>query len=180
VTSAFDRAIAAIDAANAEDPTRLTVNGADRPKELVHAEMVTEWVRRLRPEASEALLLAARAHHIRRWTVPRASFPDGRAGYLRWRRHLHDVHADEAAPILATAGYDTATVERVADILHKRRLATDSEVKALEDALCLVFIQTQYGELADRLGPDKTADVVAKTLAKMTEQGQALAAELMS
>ena len=34
----------------------------------------------------ETLLLAARAHHLRRWELPRDSYPVGRAGYLRWRR----------------------------------------------------------------------------------------------
>ncbi|MBV8560865.1 MAG: DUF4202 family protein, partial [Acidimicrobiia bacterium] len=60
----FDRSIAAIDAANAEDPVRVTVAGEERPKELAHAELATAWVTRLRPDASEELLLAARAHHL--------------------------------------------------------------------------------------------------------------------
>ena len=47
----FDRAIAAIDAANADDPNIVTVREITGPKEVVHAELVTEWVRRLRPDA---------------------------------------------------------------------------------------------------------------------------------
>ena len=167
----FDRAIAAIDAANAESPTGT---------ELDHARRVTDWVRTLVPEPSEALLLAARAHHVRRWTVPRSSYPDGRSGYLRWRRDLHEVHAAEAGRILADAGYDASTVARVQDIVRKRRLASDPEVQALEDALCLVFIETQYDELAGRLDAGKMASVVDKTLAKMSDRGRALAGELMA
>lgn len=170
--SRLPAALAAIDAANAADPNRITVDGVERPKELAHAEMVTEWVRRLRPEPSEALLLAARAHHLRRWAVPRSSYPDGRAGYLRWRRHMHQRHAEETGEILAAAGYDEATVARVGDIVRKRNLATDAEVQALEDALCLVFLQTQLHELAARLERPKMLDVVRKTLAKMSEEGK--------
>jgi hypothetical protein len=166
----FDRAVAAIDAANAESPTGV---------EGDHAVRVTEWVRRLRPDASEELLLAARAHHIRRWTVPRSSYPDGRAGYLRWRRDLHEVHAREVGAILAAQGYEPAGIERVQDLVRKKRLASDPEVQTLEDALCLVFIQTQYDELAGRLDPAKMEGVVAKTLAKMSEEGQRLAGELI-
>ena len=52
----FDRAIAAIDAANADDPN---------DKELRHAQLATKWARRLRPDASEALLLADHtAYHV--------------------------------------------------------------------------------------------------------------------
>ncbi|MEE8474578.1 MAG: DUF4202 family protein, partial [Myxococcota bacterium] len=79
-------ALAAIDAANRDDPNTLEVRGERRPKELAHAELVSEWVRRLRPEASEALLLAARAHHVRRWEIPRDRFSKDRPGYLRWRK----------------------------------------------------------------------------------------------
>ena len=73
----FARAIAAIDAGNAHDPNVVTVRGRTGPKEILHAELVTEWVAQLRPDASEPLLLAARGHHFRRWTVPRASAPAG-------------------------------------------------------------------------------------------------------
>jgi hypothetical protein len=159
-----------MDAANAESPTGI---------ELDHAVRVTDWVRRLRPDASEALLLAARGHHLRRWTVPRSTYPDGRAGYLKWRRDLHEVHAREVGAILEAEGYDAATVERVQQIVRKRGLATDPEVQTLEDALCLVFIETQYDELAGRLDPEKMEGVVAKTLAKMSEEGRRHAAAVM-
>ncbi len=43
-------------------PHRIAVRGASRPKEFAHAELVTEWVQKLRPKASEAHLLGARAH----------------------------------------------------------------------------------------------------------------------
>ena len=103
VTSRFERAIAAIDAANAEDPHQITVRGRTGPKEILHAELVTEWVRDLAPDAGEELLLAARGHHLRRWTVPRASAPAGRSGYLRWRKNLHEQHATELGAILTEA-----------------------------------------------------------------------------
>ncbi|MBA3302861.1 MAG: DUF4202 family protein, partial [Acidimicrobiia bacterium] len=91
----FDAAIRAIDAANADDPETIVVDGVVRPKELAHAEMMTAWVRRLDAEASDAQLLAARAHHLRRWTIARSSYPEGRSGYLRWRTHLKKQHATE-------------------------------------------------------------------------------------
>lgn len=175
----FAGAVAAIDAANAEDPNRLVVEGTPRPKELVHAELVTGWVRRLRPDASEELLLAARGHHFRRWTVPRASYPSGRAGYLKWRRDLHDRHARELGELLAEHGYSPPVVARVGAIVRKERLRHDDEVQTLEDALCLTFLQTQLGDVAARLDDeDKMASILAKTAAKMSATGLAAAAEL--
>ncbi len=174
----FERARAAIDAANADDPNRIVVRGEDRPKEQAHAEMVTEWVQRLRPDASDELLLAARAHHVRRWESPRDSYPPGRAGYLRWRRALHDHHAHLVGEILGDADYEPATIERVQEIVRKRNLARDSDVQALEDALCLVFLETQFDELNARVDPEKMDDVIRKTLVKMSGDGKELAGTL--
>jgi hypothetical protein len=170
------RALAAIDAANAGDPHTILVRGRRRPKEQAHAELVSEWIGRLAPDASEALQLAGRAHHLRRWTIPRGDYPQGREGYLRWRRALHDVHAQEAGAILAQHGYEPDVIARVSELLHKRGLARgDVEAQVLEDALCLVFLETQFRELAERLSPEKLRDVTAKTLRKMSVRAKELA-----
>jgi len=165
------RALAAIDAANAEDPHQLRMRGALRPKELAHAELASEWVERLCPDASEALRLAARAHHLQRWRIPRSEYPEGRPGYLAWRRALQRLHAELAGEILAEAGYAQATRDRVAALIQKRGLARDPEVQVLEDALCLVFLETQLASLAERLEEPKLVEVLRKTLRKMSAPG---------
>jgi hypothetical protein len=173
----FGRAIAAIDAANADDPHRITVAGEERPKERAHSELATAWVHRLRPDPGEELLLAARAHHVRRWAIPRDSYPEGRNGYLRWRRELQKAHAADVGRILAAEGYDATAVARVQEIIQKRRLASDPEVQTFEDTLCLVFLETQLTDFAERYA-DKAADVLEKTIEKMSDEGKALALEL--
>jgi hypothetical protein len=169
-------AIAAIDAANADDPATIVVDGVERPKEQAHAEMMTAWVQRLAPEADDAQLLAARAHHLRRWIVPRADYPDGRAGYLRWRTAQKKRHADDVAGILTAEGYEAATIARVQGIVRKEGLGHGNEaVQTHEDALCLVFLQTQFDELIERLGHERSVEVVSKTLAKMSARGREVA-----
>lgn len=169
-------ALAAIDDANRADPTIVTVRDRTGPKEIIHADLVTEWVLRLRPDADDALLLAARGHHFRRWTVPRASYPAGRAGYLRWRKDLHGQHARELGVVLGDAGYDEATIARVQSIVRKDGLARAGEhddVQVLEDALCLVFLETQLVDIAARLEPAKLPGVITKTAHKMSAAGLA-------
>mgnify|MGYP001163332256 CR=1 FL=1 len=168
----FEQAIAAIDAANADDPHTLVWAGEERPKELLHAELMTHWVHRLDPEAGEAQLLAARAHHLRRWALPRDGYPDGRAGYLRWRKDLNRRHQQDVAELLAPLGYDPVEIARVQEIIAKASRDTDPQVQTQEDALCLVFLQTQFTALADRLGDDKTVEVLRRTLAKMSPAAQ--------
>lgn len=167
-----------IDAANAEDPNTIEHEGERRPKELVHAEMVTEWVLRLDPDADEAQLLAARAHHLRRWEIPRSSYPEGRKGYLRWRSDLKKKHAEDVARILRAVGYDEETVAKVGRIVRKEGLGRDPCVQTHEDALCLVFLETQLADVAESLGEEKTLEVLRRTAKKMSPRALRLAMEL--
>lgn len=174
----FARAVAAIDAANAEDPVRIVVDGVERPKELAHADVVERWVRRLDPSATEAQILAARAHHLRRWVVPRSDYPDGRSGYLRWRADHKRRQALEVAGLLEEAGFDQAIIDHVADLVAKKGLGREPAVQTHEDALCLAFLELQLDELADRLGDAHTIEVITKTAAKMSPKGLTAAASL--
>ncbi len=176
----FERAIGAIDAANDDDPFTLTVDGEARPKELTHAQMMTRWVHELDPEPSEELLLAARAHHIRRWMIPRSTFPAGRTAYLRWRRALHAVHAELTAAILEDCGYPRQSVERVAALVAKADLlqSGDPDAQTLEDALSLVFFDTQLEPLLDDLDDRQLRRALGRTWRKMSPNGQTAARSL--
>jgi hypothetical protein len=174
----FSQAIARIDAANAADPNLIDSNGQDRPLEIVHAERRTHWIAQLTGnEASEALRLAARGQHIERWTIPRDSYPRDRIGYLKWRTDLKNYHADRTAEIMAEVGYDEAIIDRVKDLIQKKSIKRDPEAQAIEDALCLVFLETQFSAFAKKEA-DKIIDILRKTWPKMSPQGQQLALSL--
>src|SRR5687767_1604896 len=100
----LERARAAIDAAHADDPRARTGAGG----EIEYADRIEGWIRRLASPASPALLLAARAQHLERWAIPRADFPEGRGGYLRWRSAVHGRQGDRVRQILGAAGCDVA------------------------------------------------------------------------
>ncbi len=175
----FNAAIAAIDAFNAADPKRVKVAGTDVPEAVHYARCMTAWIERLDPSASEALRLAARAQHIGRWTIPRGGYPEGLAGYSRWRRDLARYHAETAGKILREAGYDTATIARAGSLIRKESLGRDPETQVLEDAACLVFLETGFDEFSRRHPDDKVVDIVAKTWRKMGPDGRLLAMTLV-
>ena len=165
--------IAAIDAANAEDPR--SHGGA--PLALVQGRAADRWVLLLDPDASDALRFAARAHHLRRWDLPRSGYPDGRAGYLRWRREQKARHARDLLVLLEAAGVESSVSRRASQIVAKRNLGADPEVQVFEDAVCLTFLETEMRSVVERLDDDhKAADIVAKTLAKMSATGREHAA----
>ncbi len=174
----FDTAFKRIDAANAEDPNMVTVDGRARPAELVYSERMSAMLARLVPEASEALRLAARAQHLRRWTVPRDSYPMDRAGYHRWRGALKRQHAEWTAALLEESGVDAETIARVASLIRKENLKTDVESQALEDVACLVFLQHYAADFAAKHAREKMIGIVQKTWKKMSDEGQAAALQL--
>ena len=176
--SRLDQALARIDEANVSDPHQLLVRGVVRPKEQAHAELMTEWVLRLRPDASEELLLAARAHHIRRWVSPRDTYPTGRQGYLEWKTELRRRHAADLREILLAAGYAEPSIARACSILQKHGITRDPEVRTFEDALCLVFLETQFEETAAKIERSKMIDALRKSISKMSEQGRQAAVAL--
>ena len=72
----FEAAFRRFDEENARDPNRETADGVAQPRELLYAQRLSDWVLRLRPDASEALRLAARCQHLCRWEIPRQFVSD--------------------------------------------------------------------------------------------------------
>jgi hypothetical protein len=174
----FKRALARFDEENSRDPNHQILKGVPQPRELVYAQWLTDWVLRLCPEASEELRLAARCQHIRRWEVPRNSYPMTRAGYLQWREGLKKFHAQKAGEILREVGYSEEVIARVQSLNLKKDLLKDPETRVLEDALCLVFLEHQFADLAAKTAEDKMINAIQKTWKKMTERARAKALEL--
>lgn len=171
-------AFALLDAMHREDP----LADADGPKDILasldYHERVGRWVERLAPEASPALRLAARSQHVRRWAIPRDSYPMTRKGYRDWREALGRFHANTAAEVLARVGYDARTVARVGQLLRKERLRTDPEARTLEDAACLVFLEVQLEDFSRRHSEEKLLHILRRTWKKMSPAGRSLALRL--
>jgi hypothetical protein len=170
----FEAALRRFDEENSRDPNLEN----SRPRELLYAERLTNWVLRLCPDASEALRLAARCQHICRWEIPRDSYPMSRPGYLKWRADLKKFHAQKAGEILNETGYDAETIRRVQDLNLKKHFPKDAESCMLEDALCLVFLEFQLADLAAKTDDDKTINALQKSWQKMTEAARAEALKL--
>ena len=172
---AYARARNLIDAAHAADPNR-TANA--EPAELVYAERMERWVARVVPDASPLLRLAARCQHLERWSVPRTTFPEGKAGYLAWRKSLYTKQAERARALLQQAGVADAEAAQVATWVSKSGLKTNPGTQALEDAACLVFLESEIAAFAAQhvdYPREKFIDILRKTWRKMSAPAQQLA-----
>lgn len=174
----FERAVALFLEQNSRDPNVVVVNGVTEPKERLAAQRLTQWVTRLAPNGSEALHLASYCQHLRRWEIARSDFAPGRIGYLKWRKTLGRFHADEAAAVLRNVGYDEATIDAVRQINMKLALQTNPDCATMEDALCLSFLEHEFGDFSAKHPDDKVVDIVTKTWAKMSAQAHEIALTL--
>ena len=177
-TDRLQEIIERIDQLNREDPNKELVGGIAHPRELLYAKRLTEWVLRLDPDASEVLRIAARGQHVCRWTIPRQRYEMNRRGYLRWRETLKAFHAKTVGELMRAVGYPEELIERVQQVMSKRRLQDDPDSQTLEDALCLVFLETQFAELRQKTPGDKMQDILQKTWKKMSDQARAAALAL--
>lgn len=165
---------------NKHDPRKFVWQGESYPQEYFLAIKLYEWVLRLEPDASEELLLASRSQHIGRWEMPRENYPEGREPYLRWRKDLAQHHAGIADELMQEAGYSAELIERVNQILLKKRIKVDPDVQAMENALCLVFLEFQYEDFRKKYedDPEKMINILYKSLLKMDTKGHSFALQL--
>jgi hypothetical protein len=172
------KAIHSIDLLNDDDPKRVPEEGREIGYELYFSRLLFAKVLSLDSDASEALLLAARAQHVGRWKMPRSDFPMGRTGYLKWRSDLKRYHATVAAEVLEDAGYDSATIDHVRSINLKENLKSNPDAQTMEDALCLVFLEVQFSEFRLKTSEVKMISILRKTWGKMSERGHKAALAL--
>ena len=180
-TQRFDAVLAEIDAANAADPRTVAIGGGTRPFELAYAERMSARLLQIYPDASELLRIAARAQHIRRWDIPRASFPEGRHGYNDWRKACREHHAELVRAIMSRHGYSEEQIGRVAMLIRKEQLKKDKESQALENVVAVVFLEHYFEEFDSKhsdYDDAKVVDIIAKTLKKMSPRGHAAALAL--
>jgi Domain of unknown function (DUF4202) len=174
----FEDVIAAIDDAHARDPKVVEIDGRSVPAELLYAQRMSDALATMAPHASQLLRIAVRGQHIERWTSPRAGYPPGRAGYLKWRNDLKEFHARRLAEIMAANGYEPHDTARVGALVRKEHLRRDPEAQMLEDVACIVFLTHYLADFMGKTEDAKLARILAQTWNKMSAQGRAHASEL--
>lgn len=130
--------------------------------------------------------LASYCQHIRRWMIPRSSYPEGLSGYKTWRFQLNKFHTTCAFDIFEASGYsqteDADIFHTIANLLQKKTLKGgndkgDEEMQIFEDAICLTFMDLEFSEFARKHDEAKMVEIVQKTWGKMGQKGKTYASE---
>lgn len=167
--SPVETVLAAIDAANARDPR--DDNG--EPEALVYGRRMSAELDRLYPDASDRLRIAVRGQHVERWILARGDYPEGRAGYLAWRRDLARHHATRVGDMMAGAGFAQEDIAQVGRMLRKEGVKRDAEVQALEDVAGYVFVKYYFSGFSEKFDSDRDPadllNIVSRTARKMSD-----------
>lgn len=174
----FQRAMVELDALHAKDPRRVDHEGATVALELWHAGRMSAWLERVVATPSELMQLAVRAQHLQRWELPRSEYPEGRVGYLTWRRDQGQRAGEITAGVMQAAGYSVAEAAKVAGMIRKEGLGRDLGAQAVEDCACLVFLENYFADFSRQVKHDHLVRIVQKTWAKMSPQARVLALAL--
>ena len=167
----LETVLTAVDAANTADPR----SEDGQPSARLYGERMSAELARLFPEAGEPLQIAARGQHIERWKLKRETYPEGRAGYLQWRKDQAAHHAERVADIMANAGYDFDSINLTKRMLRKEGIKHNPDVQALEDVICFVFLKWYFVPFSQKHRAEKVERIVAKTARKMSSKGRARA-----
>jgi len=176
--STYDKALALIDDANSEDPNQVSADGKDWPKELLYSERMTDMLGRYNPGADDAMKLAIRSQHLQRWKSPRNAYPMDRIGYLKWRKDLYKIQAENAAGLLTEAGYDDETVSRVRNAVAKKNIKGNADTQLLEDVTDLVFMEHYLLDFVAKhpdYSDEKWIEIIQKTWHKMSDDAHEFA-----
>ncbi len=169
----YEQAIKMLQAVNAEDPNKITVDGTEKPYEAVYADRMKEVLADLYSDASELLSLAVAGQHLARWKVARGDYPEGRTGYFQWRNEQKRMHAETAGEIMIKCGYSVDEVRRVKSLIRKEKFKQDQEAQALEDVACVVFLKYYFDDFLEKYkyDDDKVINIIQKTWVKMSKTG---------
>ena len=98
---------------------------------------------------------------------------------MRWRENLKRFHADRVSGLMRENDYSEEDARRVIHLITKAaHRAGDPEGVTLEDALCLLFLETPPDVLRAKLPGDKMESALRKTWKKMSPEGRARALAL--
>lgn len=171
----LEQVINALDQLHGEDPQTVDVDGKPVAAELLYAQRMSTWLAKLTQSPGECLQIAVRAQHLQRWQVTREEYPEGRVGYLTWRRDQGIRAGETTAQLMSEAGYSAEETARVATIINKKGLGRDPDVQALEDCACLVFLENYFADFSRKVEHDHMLRIIQKTWRKMSSQAHELA-----
>jgi len=142
-----------------------------------HSKTTLEWLLKMKPDADEALQIAALAHDIERGFNGEEAIRE-----KDWEKHFATYdehkryHANESARIISELlmknNVDDEFVQRVSQLVKNHEVGGDEDENVLMDADSMSYMQSNFDYFLEMRGKNKTKIKLDYMYDRMTETGK--------
>ncbi len=128
---------------------------ADNENDIIHAKRTVHWIKELKPDADQALLIAGIGHDIER-----AFYGDWKKGSMdaeKLKKH-QDLSANEIEKFLEKENADETLIEKVKMLIAHHEEGGSKDQNILCDADCLAYFEDKalrFAQKAKNQGKEK-------------------------
>ncbi len=143
--------------------------------ELKHAELVLKWVLELKPDADEALKIAAFSHDIDRAVhkILEKDLKDySKINEFKKEHSLRSAQIISA--ILAKHGYPQKTIDKVKQLVESHEFGGDPESDILKDADSIAYFEYNIPFYLKITGRERTKEKIKFMYRRMSEKAKRL------
>ncbi len=154
------------------------ISGSSVPEDPVHTRNTLQWLLKLKPDADEALQIAALGHDIERaideCKVRREDFEQ----YDRFKAaHAHNS-AEILKEIMLDCGVDQTLIEQVYELVRRHEVGGDERSDLLKDADSISYFEVNLPHYYKRHGWDETKRRCLWGYKRLSEKMRTLVAKL--
>ena len=154
------------------------ITGSSVPEDPVHSKNTLKWLLKLKPDADEALQIAALGHDIERAIDERKVRREDFEQYDRFKAaHAHNS-AEILKEIMLDCGVDETIIEQVSELVRRHEVGGDDRSDLLKDADSISYFDVNLRHYYKRHDWDETQRRCLWGYKRLSKKVKTLAAEL--
>ena len=141
--------------------------------ELKHSQLTLKWVFELKPEADEALQIAAMAHDIDRAITGITEKDLKDFSKIDECKKEHAIRsADITEDLMKKHGYNKEMIEKVRQLIENHEVGGQGDVEILKDADSISYFDYNVGLYFKRYGKERTKDKIKFMYKRLSNDGK--------
>lgn len=147
--------------------------------ELAHAKLVLKWVCKLKPEADEALKIAALSHDIDRAMTGITEKDLKDFSQINEFKKEHSIRSAKfICDLLIKHKYSPEVIEKVKHLVENHEFGGDTETNILTDADSLAYFDYNIPSYLKRNGKERAKEKIKFMYSRLSEKAKDLVKEI--
>ncbi len=154
------------------------ISGSSVPEDPVHSKNTLNWLLKLKPDADEALQIAALGHDIERAIDQRKVRQEDFEHFDQFKAaHAHNS-AEILKEVMLDCGVDETVMEQAYDLVRRHEVGGDERSDLLKDADSISYFEVNLSHYYNRHGWDETKRRCLWGYKRLSNKAKILAAKL--